>query len=211
MFQRITVVGTTVICLTLGLVGCGTQGGQSNTSMNNAGGSNNASKQSIMVNDGTGTKVALSKPATSFVCLDPSSIEMLKDLGETNIAYDNGDQSFVKMVFGSDAKKLKMIGGSWMQPNVEDIVANHPDLVIGDAYPHAQLKAALKGVAPMYLISRSGGYQQSMKDLINLGILTGHKATAEKEVNEFMGHLHSAVKESPAKPNISYHLGFIPN
>ncbi|MCL6455021.1 MAG: ABC transporter substrate-binding protein [Alicyclobacillus sp.] len=202
MFRRIAGVGTVIASLTFALAGCGAQGGQSNNTMNMTGTnmsgmSDTSTDQKITVTDGTGAKVVLNNPATSFVCLDPSSIEMLKDLGETNIAYDHGDQSFVKMVFGADAKKLKMIGGSWMQPNVEDIVADHPDLVIGDAYPHAQLKAALKGVAPMYLISRSGGYKQSMKDLINLGILTGHQATAEREVNEFTAHLNSAMTKSP--------------
>lgn len=123
---------------------------------------------------------------------------MLKDLGETNISYDSGDKLFVQKLFGSaDAKGLREIGGSWSKPDVEDVIASQPDLVIGDAYPHAELKPSLKGVAPMYLVSRAGGYQQSMKDFINLGILTGHEATAQKDVNLFMSDLQKDEKKSP--------------
>ncbi|MFD1677889.1 ABC transporter substrate-binding protein [Alicyclobacillus fodiniaquatilis] len=195
MTNRRVITGVFFACLAVALTGCGTT--DAKDSSNHTVKAASADAHAITVTDGTGAKVTLQKPATSFVCLDPSAIEMLKDLGEKDIAYDNGDQLFVKMVFGSYASKLKQIGGSWEQPNVEDILADHPDLVIGDAYPHAEIKPALKGVAPMYLISRSGGYKQSMQDFVNLGVLTGHKATAERDVKAFMQDLHTSVKASP--------------
>jgi iron complex transport system substrate-binding protein len=151
----------------------------------------------LSVVDGTGTTVELPQPASRFAVLDPSSIEVLKDLGEDDITYGSGERQFVQMVFGPAADRLHQIGGSWEQPDVEGIVASHPDLVIGDAYPHAQIKPALSGVAPMYLISRSGGYQQAMKDFINLGVLTGHEPLAQRNVNSFMDDLNAAVRKSP--------------
>ncbi|GMA59612.1 ferrichrome ABC transporter substrate-binding protein [Alicyclobacillus fastidiosus] len=200
MTNKGVITGVISVCLALTLAGCGTTDSTNttaNTSQSTSTTGTNAS--TISVTDGTGAKVVLKKPATSFVCLDPSSIQMLKDLGvsQQDIAYGNGDLSFAQMVFGNNAKNMKSVGGSWEQPNVEDILADHPDLVIGDAYPHAQLKPALKGAAQMYLISRSGGYKQSMQDLINLGILTGHKATAEQDVNEFTKDLNADIKKSP--------------
>lgn len=151
----------------------------------------------LTVTDGTGAKVTVPRPATRFVSLDPSSIEVLKDLGETTIAYDSGDKLFVHDLFGSAAQGMTEIGGSWSSPNISDIIAARPDLVIGDAYPHAELKPALRDVAPMYLISRNGGYRQSMQDFLNLGILTGHEATARHDVDLFEKDLAAAKKKSP--------------
>ncbi|MFB5193103.1 ABC transporter substrate-binding protein [Alicyclobacillus fastidiosus] len=200
MGHKGAVAGVVSVCLSLALAGCGTTGSTKNTeNASQTIPTTGSASTTVSVTDGTGSKVVLKHPATSFVCLDPSSIQMLKDLGvsQENIAYGNGDLSFAQMVYGNGAKNMKSVGGSWEQPNVEDILADHPDLVIGDAYPHAQLKPALKGATQMYLISRSGGYKQSMQDLINLGILTGHKAIAEQDANGFMKALNADIKKSP--------------
>ncbi|WP_067624892.1 ABC transporter substrate-binding protein [Alicyclobacillus acidiphilus] len=190
-------IGASSITILMLLGGCGVS--RENQSVTPPAAASVAVTGAVSVKDGTGATIALKKPATSFVCLDPSSIEMLKDLGvgPKNIAILNGYQSFAKLFYGSAANKMRVIGGSWEQPNVEDILAAHPDLVIGDAYPHAELKSALKGATEMYLISRSGGYQQSMNDLVNLGILTGHKTTAEKDVKQFDNALKKAEAKSP--------------
>ncbi|HEU0256486.1 MAG TPA: ABC transporter substrate-binding protein [Microbacteriaceae bacterium] len=157
-----------------------------------------AQGRAVSVVDGTGAKVSLSRPATRVVALDPSSIEVLHDLGVPHIAYDSSEPLFVKSLFGrTTGGGLTQIGGTWSKPDVEGIIAFRPDLVVGDAYPHAEIKPALKGVAPMYLVTRSGGYRQAMKDFRNLGILAGRQAVADKDVASFTADLARARGASP--------------
>lgn len=178
--------GAAILGLLLTVVGCGKQSSPAPTENNTQ--SQPSSAQHFTVTDGTKTQIDLTKPAKRFVCLDGSAIEMLANLGETDITFLPDLKTFAaySYVLGEKAKNITPIGGTWMQPNVEDIVAFKPDLVIGDAYPHVQLRKSLQGTASMYLFSRSGGYKQSLEDLKNLGVLTGH-ADKSKQISERIG------------------------
>lgn len=156
-----------------------------------------ASAHPVSVVDGTGARVTLRHPADRVVALDPSSIEALHDLGVPHVAYDSSEPLFVQRLFGAKPSGLTRIGGTWSAPDVEGIIAFRPDLVVGDVYPHAQIKPALAGVAPMYLITRSGGYRQAMADVRNLGILSGREAQADEDIAAFTADLNRAEKASP--------------
>lgn len=183
------------VCL-LSVVGCGTP---STSAVDNTNSATSSSAQNIVVTDQTKTTLHLTRPATRFVCLDGAAIQMLVDMGvkAKNIAFLGSEKTFAQLPFvlGSQAKNSTIIGGTWQQPNVEDIVAFHPDLVIGDAYPHVQLRNALRGTAPMYLFSRSDGYKGSLQNLINVGILAGQANKAKQLANQIQRQINRDVQE----------------
>ena len=150
----------------------------------------------VTVTDGTGTKITVTGPVTRVVALDGSAAVSMKELGLSpkDIAYGNSNKLLIDRVFGAAAKRMTATGGSWEQPNVEDIVAFHPDLVIGDI-GEGSIKRALKGVAPLYLLL-GGGYKQVMKDFLNFGALTGRSATAKQAVARFDAAMSNAAKMS---------------
>jgi iron complex transport system substrate-binding protein len=149
---------------------------------------------SLTVTDGTGSKITVSKDVTRVVALDGSAAVSMQELGLSpkNIAYGSSNKLLIDRVFGAAAKSMTATGGSWEQPNVEDIVAFHPDLVIGDD-GEGSIKQALKGVAPLYLVS-VGGYRQVLKDFLNFGALTGRIPTAKQHVATFDAAMTKAKK-----------------
>lgn len=183
--------------LSLLVVGCGTQPASAPAA--NAAQSKPAAAEPLTVTDGTKTSISLTKPAKRFVSFDGSGLEMLASLGETDVTFLSDTKVFAAQpyVLGDKAKGITPLKGTWMQPNVEDVVAFKPDLVLGDAYPHVQLRKSLQGTAPIYLFSRTGGYKQSFADLINLGILTGHADKAKQLAEQIQKKIDDYAAKSP--------------
>ena len=127
-----------VLCGSLGIAACGTS---SNTAAN--------SSSNITVADGTGAKISVPSKVTRVVALDGSAAVSMKELGLSpkGIAYGQSNKLLIDQVFGSEAKTMTATGGSWEDPNVEDITAFNPGLVIGDD-GEGSIGKALKGVAP---------------------------------------------------------------
>jgi iron complex transport system substrate-binding protein len=160
--------------------------------------------RSLTVTDGTGAKITVAHPVTRVVALDGSAAVSMEELGLSpkNIAYGVSNKLLIDQTFGASAKEMTSTGGSWEQPNIEDIVAFHPGLVIGD-YGEGSIQQALKGVAPLYLIS-VGGYRQVVKDFLNFGVLTGRSSTAKKiagTLNADISMAQMAASKAGTKPS----------
>lgn len=101
---------------------------------------------------------------------------------------------------GDDAAKVTTIGGSVNEPNLEDIAALKPDLIIGHVGSHGGpadgLREALRAIAPMYL------YEDKNLDMVyanlrNVGALVDRTDQAEAAITEFSSWLDQAAARSP--------------
>lgn len=152
----------------------------------------------IKVTDGTGYEIELDQPAKRIVEVRGSSLDMLADLGVEDVVTRIGYQDLANLFFGEDeAKGFGQIRGTWNEPNIEDIIATKPDLIIGGVYPHQYLRDALNGGAPVYLLTEKGHYLNAVEDLKKLGILTGREVEAEKAINRFLEKLEGYKSKSP--------------
>src|SRR5579884_2234759 len=88
-----------------------------------------ASTTSLTFTDATHTTVTLSKRPARIVCLVSLCEDILAQLGLSPVAVNDtfGQDSHF---FGSRAKSFMTIGGTFFQPDVEDIARANPDLVI---------------------------------------------------------------------------------
>ncbi|HJV17387.1 MAG TPA: ABC transporter substrate-binding protein [Bacillales bacterium] len=155
-------------------------------------------QQQVSVVDGTGQKITLEKPAKRIVEIRGSGLDMLAELGVKDVTTQIGYQELANYFFGKEkAKGFGKIRGSWIEPNIEDIIAAKPDLVIGGAYPHAELVNSLKGVAPVYLLTEKGHYMGAVRDLERLGVLTGKEKEAKQAINHFLTKLKEYKEKSP--------------
>src|SRR5579875_933909 len=164
---------------------------------------------SLSVTDATGTTITLSKPATRVVCLVGECEDIMASLGLKPVAV-NDTYSQDPHLWGDAAKSIAKIGGSFMSPNIEDIAKQTPDLVIGIANADEQLRSAMKPIAPLYITNPSS-YQDSIKDLENIGQLTGRSAQATAAAKKFTDELASYKAKSPNNVSTVLIYGTAPN
>jgi iron complex transport system substrate-binding protein len=167
---------------TLILTGCGNSTGATTAT-------------SLSFTDATNTTVTLAKTPTRIACLVGICEDILATLGIQPVAVNDTlgqDPHF----FGDAAKSFATIGGQFFAPNVEDIAKVTPDLVIGLANVHEQLRDALKPIAPLYIMNPAS-YNDSVKYLKDIGRLTGKSAAADAAVTKFQNHLADVKRISP--------------
>jgi iron complex transport system substrate-binding protein len=98
--------------------------------------------------------------------------------------------------FGDAAKKFAVIGGQFNNPNIEDIAKARPDLIIGLANAHEQLRDALRPIAPLYIMNPIR-YTDSIAYLKDIGRLTGRTAQADAAAQVFLNKLAAYESKSP--------------
>lgn len=135
----------------------------------------------IQMQDGAGPEITLDGPAERVVCLDGSCVDALAELGLAPVAAQSVDTVLHPGFFGPDAE-VAPIGGSFFEPNVEEIVAADPDLVIGAASVHGGLREAL-GEIPMY--GQSFDAAQAPENLMAIAELTGLESEGEQAVQRW--------------------------
>lgn len=156
------------------LAGCGSQSEEAQETGPGA-------STGIQLQDGAGTEIALDGPAQRVVCLDGSCVDALAELGLAPVAAQPIDTARHTGFFGPDAG-VEPIGGSYFEPNVEEIVAAEPDLVIGSAAVHGGLRKAL-GEIPLY--GQSFTTEQAPDNLMAIAELTGLESTGEQAVQRW--------------------------
>src|SRR5215469_3545841 len=147
-------------------VSCGSQAAPTTTTTGNGTKTNN-----LTLTDATNTTITLSKPPARIACLVSLCEDILAELGLQPVAVNDTfgqDPHF----FGAKAKNFMTIGGPFFNPNVEDIAKATPDLVIGLANVHENLRDALQPIAPLYIMNPTS-YNDSIKYLKDIGRLTG--------------------------------------
>jgi iron complex transport system substrate-binding protein len=145
--------------------------------------------------DATHTTVTLSKRPARIVCLVSLCEDMLAQLGLSPVAVNDTfgqDPHF----FGPRAKSFMTIGGTFFQPDVEDIARANPDLVIGLANVDDSLRSALQPIAPLYIMNPAS-YKDSIIYLKDIGRQTGRSAQADQAAQRFLHKLAAYRAKSP--------------
>jgi iron complex transport system substrate-binding protein len=150
----------------------------------------------VSARDDTGHEVMLSRPAKRVVSLAPSSTEMVFAVGAGALlvgvsTYDD---------FPPAARKLPKIG-TFSGPDLERIVAFRPDLVVA-AYgnPLELIDRMRQRHIPVY-VSNPSSVDGVLRNLQDLGRLTGRAAQAASQVRQLrarLGRVTARVRSLPA-------------
>ena len=145
--------------------------------------------------DATNTTITLPKQPGRIVCLVGICEDILATLKLDPVAV-NDTLGQNPAFFGEKAKSFAVIGGAFFSPNVEDIAKANPDLVIGLANVHENLRDALKPIAPLYIMNPTS-YMDSIRYLKDIGRLTGRSDIANQATQKFLDKLAAYKARSP--------------
>ncbi len=150
---------------------------------------------SITLTDGTGKSLTFETRPVQVVCLTEICPDIMAELGLEPVAI-NDPLSFDPRFFGARADEFRLIGGSFFEPNLEDIAAAEPDLVIGLVGVHDGLREALKPIAPLFIVNPMT-YEDSIHYLRDIGAAMGRTAEAEEAVQRFLSKLEDYRSRLP--------------
>lgn len=149
--------------------------------------------------DASGAELEFSSKVEKIACVVSLCIDILAELGLEPIAIaESGVRTIATETefFGEKGKDFASIGGSFFEPNLEDIVTAKPDLVIGLLGVHDALREGLNGVTPIYL-AQPRTYTDSISILETIGKLTGKTAEAKAAADKFLAKLEAAKQKAP--------------
>jgi iron complex transport system substrate-binding protein len=155
-----------------------------------------AERGALTVTDATGAKIALPERPRRIACLTDICTDILFELGLEPVAVKPNELAFRPEFYGERAKRFATIGGSFLEPNVEDVAAAEPDLVIGLGGVHEGLRDALKPIAPLYIMLPATP-RDSVEYLREVGRLTGRTERAEAAARAFVSKLERYRAASP--------------
>lgn len=161
-------------------------------------GTGSPSAEALTVTDWTETEVSLDQPAERVACLFGACVDALAELGMVPVLLpdDGAAQGGLEEYFGDDAEDLPVVGGSFFEPDLEDVAAAEPDLIIGGACFHEGLRAALAPIAPLVILD-IGGYELASENLRTVATLTGKADEAEAAIAELEATIDRYAEEAP--------------
>lgn len=153
----------------------------------------------LTLTDDSGATLRLAGPAKRIVALAPHVVENLYAIGAGDrlvAAVDYSD-------YPPEAKKLPRVGG-YSRLDVEAIVAQRPDLVIGwqSGNSAAQLERLKTLNIPVYL-SQPNRFEHVATELERLGQLTGREVAAAEVATRFRKRLEKLRASYAGKPTVS--------
>lgn len=154
----------------------------------------------ITVTDGSDTLVTLDQPATRVLCLTSNCVDILADLGVEPYAVLTADTETIGQLpefFGARASAFLPIGGSWMEPAIEEVIAAQPDLIIGHPFAHSELRGQLEGTAPLYLVHSIRSLDDAVRNLKEVAQLLDRSDAATAAVAGFEAKLADYRARSP--------------
>lgn len=157
---------------------------------------------SLTFTDATGATVNLDAAPQRIACLTDICVDILYELGLEPVAVKPGELAFHPSFYGERAAQFQTIGGSFMEPSVEDIAAAKADLVIGLGGVHDSLRDALQPIAPLYIMLPSTP-TESVAYLQSIGALTGRSAEAEAAAERFLTRLEAYKAQSPKDKTVA--------
>jgi len=146
--------------------------------------------------DVTGTEISVALPVEKVACLTEICVDALVELGLKPAAVTAGGLAPEPEFYGEEAASLGQIGGSFFEPNLEDISLAGPDLVIGLEGTHEGLREGLAGIAPLYIV-QPRSMQESIEFLQHMGQLTGRIAEAEAAEKRLLDKFNFYKEHSP--------------
>ena len=150
-------------------------------------------KTDLSYTDFTGTEVTLPARPQRIVCLVSLCEDILHELGIDPVAVS--DKFYQLPQFWGPNQTFPAIGGGFGAPNVEDIAAAKPDLIIG-FLPHIGLRDQLKPIAPLFIMNPAK-YQDSLNYLLTMARLTDRTYQAEQSIAGFLSTLATYKAKSP--------------
>ena len=154
-----------------------------------------ASPSTVSLTDSTGERLTFATRPVRVACLTEICPDIMAELGLEPVAV-NDPLSTDPRFFGSRADEFRVIGGSFFEPNLEDIAASEPDLVIGLSGVHDGLRDALRPIAPLYIVNPLT-YEDSVRYLKEIGAAMGRPAEAEEAAQLFLSKLEDYRERSP--------------
>jgi iron complex transport system substrate-binding protein len=146
--------------------------------------------------DATRTTSTLPRRPERFACLTDICFDILAELGLEPVAIKDPQLALHPRYYGERAKGFAVIGGSFLEPNLEDIAKARPDLVIGLGGVHEGTRAGLGAIAPLYIMAPRT-YNDSIAYLKEIGRLTGRGAQADAAAQRFLDRLAAYKARSP--------------
>ena len=149
----------------------------------------------VSLTDSTGELLTFATPPVRVACLTEICVDIMAELGLEPVAV-NDPLSKDPRFFGSRADEFRVIGGSFFEPNLEDIAAAEPDFVIGLVGVHEGLRDALRPIAPLFIVNPLT-YEDSIRYLKEIGAAMGRPAEAEEAAQRFLSKLEDYRARSP--------------
>ncbi|MFD3518198.1 ABC transporter substrate-binding protein [Streptomyces sp. NPDC058657] len=145
-----------------------------------------------------GVRVSLPKQPERIVCLFALCDDILTELGIVPAATNSALLAHPGFLGKDRAKKVDVIPGGFIAPEVEAILSHKPDLVIGLGDTHGKLAPALKGATTFWAVQPET-WQDSVGYLRDTAALTGRTAEGEKAERAFRTKLAKAEKTPSGK------------
>jgi iron complex transport system substrate-binding protein len=141
--------------------------------------------------DATGKSFTIERPPKRVVAVSPSAVELLYAVGAAPIARPSS------ATFPEAARSLPTVGTSY-QPNLEQIAAQNPDLILADAQIQGppQVAELAKLGAPVFSI-RVQTFADVPASLRLVGDVVGRTEEGEKAAKEIEGKLQAAQAKLP--------------
>lgn len=151
------------------------------------------------VTDKSGTKVTVPKAATKVACMSVTCVDIVAELGLTPTGVTDSGRNIASEpeYFGpTEAKTFGRIRGGLFDPNVEDVISEQPDLVIGASGRQDKFRSAIEAQAPLYLVG-PGPYTDTIKQLRDIATLTGRQAQAKTAIDKLDAKIAAYKEKSP--------------
>ncbi|MFD3568945.1 ABC transporter substrate-binding protein [Streptomyces sp. NPDC058667] len=150
-------------------------------------------KAATELTDVNGVRISLAKQPERIVCLFALCDDILTELGIVPTATNGSLLAHPRFLGEGEAKKVHVIPGGFIAPEVEAILSHKPDLVIGLGDTHGKLAPALKGATTFWAMQPET-WQDSVGYLRAAAALTGRTAEGEKAERAFRAKLATAEK-----------------
>ncbi|MER5833940.1 ABC transporter substrate-binding protein [Streptomyces sp. NPDC002130] len=155
-------------------------------------------KATRALTDAGGVKVSLEKEPERIVCLFALCDDILTELGIVPTATNSALLAHPDFLGEEKAKKVDVIPGGFIAPEVEAILSHKPDLVIGLKDTHGKLAPALKDATTFWPMQPET-WEDSVGYLRDVAALTGRTAEGEKAEKAFRTKLAQAEKNRSDK------------
>lgn len=155
-------------------------------------------KATRQLTDVNGVKISLEQEPERIVCLFALCDDILTELGIVPTATNNALLAQPGFLGAEKAKKVDVIPGGFIAPEVEAILSHKPDLVIGLEDTHGKLAPSLKGATTFWPMQPEE-WQDSVGYLRDVAALTGRTAEGEKAEKAFRTKLADAERAKSDK------------
>lgn len=157
------------------------------------------SEQSITVQDSSGTRITLKKPACRIVSTVPSNTEILYALGLKDHVV-----GLTRYCGKTCDTKGKVIIGGWANPDYEKIQDLKPDLIFAFGGIQRKYYDKFREIAPTFCFEPTT-VEETLQVILDIGRLTkrDHKAKEiVKKQKQLLAHIQAKLSSIPSKEKL---------